>query len=56
MGKSGKGGSSYSQKVLREVFEATLKTNMILCRPGKVSEQIQKELDDRLKIAVGITP
>jgi mRNA interferase MazF len=34
----------------------TLDRSMILRRLGKVSEQIQKELDDRLKIAVGITP
>ncbi len=34
----------------------TLDRSMILRRLGKISEQIQKELDERLKIAVGITP
>lgn len=34
----------------------TLDRSMILRRLGKVSEQIQKELDERLKTAVGITP
>jgi len=32
----------------------TLDRSMILRRLGKVSEQIQKELDERLKIATGI--
>lgn len=32
----------------------TLDRSMILRRLGKVSEQIQKELDERLKIAMGI--